>query len=262
MLIKVNMQEFGKYMNSRPKPNEPNLKVHYLSDISFLRNQNIYTFSELILSNSTLQILVGLYASDNCNSLQMKYVFPDGYKATNLITQSFVRSLPSIFSNVQVMYNGVTKDIYAVRYKDMNDEAITSYFELLKNKKIDPFLSKLLKKPSPHQRSSEIETYYEFLNSNKLNFKAINNMYKNPLLMFLISQCLNTNINRVIIPFRGWNKEEIENSGEIRELITFFDRVVFMGYGEPWMSTGIMFLDPKESVLEYFNKDFFRRGSK
>lgn len=52
------------------------------------------------------------------------------------MSESFVRGLPAIFKNVQIVYNGKSKNIYEIRFKEMNEDFCLSYFSLIKQKKL------------------------------------------------------------------------------------------------------------------------------
>lgn len=118
----------------------------------------------------------------------------------------------------------------------------------------------LLKNNKTQAPFVQLPIYYEFHESKKIKNITLKSIPINAFLMFLISQCRNRNINRVIIPFRDWSKDDIENCGILKKLNNLFNRVIFVGECEPWISMDIMFIEPIKPILNFMEGEFFKRG--
>lgn len=263
MLKEIKAYELQQYMNFDSYPEEKYLEIHWLKSISKIRDENKYNIESLILSNPTLQIIVGLYASNNDNAFQYIHWFPHDFTSISFMSSSFVRALPSIFKNIQVVYHSDSKHIYALRLKDISDDIVSIYFDLMHQNKIDNFLASMLrinKKIEKRLKLPQIPTYYEL--NKKIDSKIVNieRILTNVFAMELFSQCMIRNFNITMVPFRDWTIKEIENSNSINELCNYFERIIFDGEGEPWKSEYIFFIHPNQEILDYMNNQFFIPG--
>lgn len=256
MIKKIDIKQFAESIHTQETGTA--LKVHYVSAISSIRSKQLKDSLSVILGNNLLQIIIGIYCYYNDESFQFSYFFPDNYTSIDLMSQSLVYDAPGIFNNIQLMYEPETKDIHSLRFKDISKSVKILYSNLVQKNKIDPYIVSLFKKNHRAYRGEEIETYYEI--TDKKIAIPLDDIVTNSFIMFLVSQCKSKSNNMAGIPLGGWSLEELGRLPVFRELNNLFKRVVFGGYGEPWMSITVMFVEPESYLLKYMENDFFDRG--
>lgn len=247
MLQKITSQEVSSWLIHGPKIPD---------DMGFYHIQNSDGFGtfnqrDIILNYPTVQVLSAIFYSVNEDALTFHYNMPDGYTLCMLASMDLMHVLPSIFNEIAIYYNKMTKEIKQLHLRNLSVKAEDAFTDLLHKDMLNKSLTESFKYDGQHINylpGEGVIEPYEIINENikkePLFLKEINSNY---LLSYMLGDSYRSHSNYYSVPLVGYSLDEIENNQAILGLKKYYSRVVVYGRSidGKWESNDLMVVCPK-----------------
>ncbi len=224
-----------------------NLKCKH---INHFKLSPCFDSSTVIYSNIEIQFLTAALYSYNDSSMRFEYTPPAGLSHMECLALPTVQVLPSIFSDITVLTDN--EKIYQFYVKGLLDKAEVAYALLRKAQTVDMSIWSCFKgNNSPELVYPAIApTTYELVRESQyIDFASLRkDILSNGFFSFLLTQCIRNHM-LYIVPLKGWQLDEIENSKYLNILPQIFQKVWFCGFGDDWRSDSLIVSQPLNTII-------------